>query len=273
MIAYKIPPTEDGVLCALFESFTLKEIPIAVFSSVYEPTFDCRVKTISVLPQNAERVKKGIIKCGGISLLSALFYVMRSQSEIKETVIFNAARKCLAERKNVLDNFQDPDILSFYELKTKISYETHRMLGFIRFEKSAQGIWYSHIEPDNDIVDLVAPHFKTRLPNERFIIHDVKRNIFSVYNGKDIVTFKSNNPITVYLDEDEVAFQKLWGTYFESVAIKERKNKKLQDNFLPHRYRKHMSEFTGNYSSDITVESENSSACIDENTRLLPGKN
>lgn len=243
MIAYKIPSTEEGILCALFESFTLKEIPIAVFSGDFQPTFDCRVKSIAILPNNAARVKKGIIKCGGISLLSALFYVLRSSDELKETIIFNAARKCLAARKNILDNYKDPDILRFYELKTKISFETHRMLGFIRFEKSEQGIWYSQIEPDNNIVDLVAPHFKRRMPKERFIIHDVKRNIYTIYDGVNLLTFKSDKPVTVFLDESEIDFQNLWSTYFKSVAIKERKNKKLQDNFLPRRYRKHMSEF------------------------------
>lgn len=253
MTAYKIPHSSDGLFCALFESFTLNEKPVAVFSGYYQPSFDCKVKTIPILKNNAERVKKGIIKCGGISLLSMLSYALRSSDDFSETVIFNAAHKCLSARKNVLDNYKDADIVLFYELKNKISYEAHRMLGFIRFEKSQSGIWYSHIEPDNNIVDLVAPHFRGRFPDEKFIIHDVKRNILCVYDGKDISTFASDTPITVYLDEDEIEFQNLWRTYFDSVNITERKNKKLQDGFLPRRYRKHMSEFLHNRDTSITT--------------------
>lgn len=242
MIAYKISDGIDGVLCALFESFTMKEKPVAVFTGVFQPSFDCKVKCIELNMKNAERVKKGIIKCGGISLLSTLSYVLRSNDDLKETVVFNVAYRCLCERKNVLDDFSDPSILTFYELKNKISFETHRLAGFLRFEKSVGGIWYSHFTPDNDVVDVVAQHFQSRFCNEKFILHDVKRNKITVYNGQ-LATFISDEPITVYLDKDEIEFQRLWGVYFTSVNVKERKNLRLQSNYLPRRYRRNMTEF------------------------------
>lgn len=251
MIAYKLPDDDDAIFCALFESFTARERPYMVFKGAFQLSFDCRVKTISVIPKNVERVKKGIIKCGGISLLSTIYYALRSQDELKETIIFNAIYKCLSERKNLLDNFKDPDMLALFDLKSKIGNETHRMKGFIRFEKTASGIWYSHFSPDNNVVDLVAPHFKERFPKEKFIIHDTRRNIFSVYNGKDILTFKSDQPITIYLDKEEIEFQGLWQTYFNSVNIKERKNTRLQDNSLPRRYRVNMSEFLAPLDNEI----------------------
>lgn len=253
MIAYKISNDPNGVFCAIFESFTAKEKPIEVFSGIFQPSFDCAVKVIENNPINSERVRKGIIKCGGISLLSALYYVLRSNDDLKETIVFNAAYKCLQKRKNLLDDYSDPDILAFYELKSKIGYEAHRLTGFIRFEKSVGGIWYAHFTPDNDVVDLIAPHFKNRFINERFILHDVTRNKITVYNGKELLTFLSDQPITVYLDKDEIEFQKLWQSYFNSVNIKERKNLKQQDNYLPRRYRKNMSEFLEEYRSPITT--------------------
>lgn len=282
MIAYKIPSGQDGILCALFESFTLKEKPIAVFSGDFQPSFDCRVKQIEIFSKNAERVKKGIIKCGGISLLSALFYLLRSSDELAETVLFNVAYKCLSARKNLLDNFSDADILTFYELKNKISYETHRLLGFVRFEKSDHGIWYAHIAPDNNVVDLIAPHFKGRFPDDKFIIHDVKRNILSAYDGTNIHTFASDKPITVFLDRGEIEFQNLWRTYFNAVTIKERKNEKLQSNYLPSRYRKNMTEFLNGFDTDITsrnsfstenAKSEKNLKKQAENSKLLDVKN
>lgn len=252
MIAYKIPPTPEGIYCALYESFTLNEIPVTVFSSAFQPSFDCIVKTIAVVTDNAGRVRKGLIKCGGISLLSALIYALRSSDELAETVVFNAARKCLDKRKNLLDDFSDTDMLSFYELKSKISYEAHRMLGFVRFEKSVGGIWYAHISPDNNITDLIAPHFAKRFSSEKFVIHDTKRNILSIYNGKKTITLKSDKPVTVCLDRDEITFQSLWRSYFDAVNIEERKNPIGQANFLPHRYRRNMTEFLNNFESEIT---------------------
>lgn len=251
MIAYKISKEKDAIFCALFESFTLKERPIAVFSGAFQPSFDCQVKTINYIKNNAERVKKGIIKCGGISLLSTLIYVMRSSDDLMESIVFSVAHKCLSARKNLTDNYSDPDMLAFYELKTKISHEVHIMTGFVRFEKTLSGVWYSHITPDNDIVDLIAPHFKKRLPNEKFILHDTKRNILTAYDGKNLITLKSDKPVTVYLDKDEIEFQNLWQTYFDYAPVFERKNLRQQANFLPHRYRRNMSEFLGTLESEI----------------------
>ncbi|MDQ4141809.1 MAG: DUF4130 domain-containing protein, partial [Bacteroidota bacterium] len=44
------------------------------------------------------------------------------------------------------------------------------------------------------------------------------------------------------MDEDETAYQELWQTYFNSVNIPERKNKKLHLRHIPVRYWKYLSE-------------------------------
>lgn len=233
----------DGILCALYESFTQKESPSAVYSSSFAPVIGEEVKEIIFDKENADRVKNGIIKHGGISLLSALFYPLRSYSDDKETVVFKAAERCLNMRKNVLDNFSDKFVLRHYELTKQISYEVHRMEGFLRFEE-AEGGYYARFTPDNDIIDLVAPHFKRRFSDEKFIIHDIKRNKLCFFDGEALHFLKPDKPVTVYLTANEQAYSSLWKKYFKAVSITERKNERLQDNWLPRRYRANMSEFS-----------------------------
>ena len=243
MIVYKIPPTKQGILCALFESFTQKEVPNVVTSSDFQPTFDCVVKDIKIDQKVADRVEKGLIKSGGISLLSTLFYALRSNDGLKETTIFSVAHKCLVARKNLVTNYKDPDMINLYEINSRIANEAHRLKGFLRFEKTASGVWYARISPDNDIIDLIAPHFKSRFPNERFLIHDLKRNLVCMCDGRSLKTIKTDQALLVCLHQDEHNFQPLWQTYFDHVTIKERFNPKLQDTSLPKRYRKNMVEF------------------------------
>lgn len=246
MIAYKFDGSRDGLLCCLFESFVKKEQPCALYADDFQLSIDTVIKIIETNEQNAERVRKGIIKCGGITLLSELFYALRSNDDRKYTVIFNVAYRCLKERRNVLEDFADENVLLHFELRRKISNEVHRMTGFLRFEELASLCIYAHFEPDNDIIDLVAPHFTKRLSNERFIIHDTKRNLLALYDGNRIQIIQNDRPVVAYLSENEAEFKKLWHTYFNSVSIKERKNPRLQDNYLPRRYRKNMSEFSDN---------------------------
>ena len=42
--------------------------------------------------------------------------------------------------------------------------------------------------------------------------------------------------------EEEKEYQTLWQKYFDHIAIKERKNSNCQRNFMPLRYRKHLTE-------------------------------
>lgn len=246
MIVYKFDGSREGLLCCLFESFVKKETPCTVCFGDFQLSLDTTVKTIETDLTRAERVKKGIIKCGGITLLSQLFYAMRSNDENKYTVIFFVAARCLREKRNVLEDYADENVLSLFELKRKIGNETHKMMGFLRFEELVSSCIYAHFEPDNDIIDLVAPHFAKRLSNERFIIHDTKRNLLALYDGNQIKIIENDRAVVAYLSSGEAEFKKLWETYFKSVSIKERENPRLQDNYLPRRYRKNMSEFLDN---------------------------
>ena len=42
----------------------------------------------------------------------------------------------------------------------------------------------------------------------------------------------------------EKQFRQLWKEYFDHIAIMERKNTRCQNNFIPDRYRKHLTEIT-----------------------------
>lgn len=45
------------------------------------------------------------------------------------------------------------------------------------------------------------------------------------------------------LDRTKEEYSDLWKVFFDSIAVKERENIKLQNNNLPVKYRKYMTEF------------------------------
>ncbi|MBQ2717359.1 MAG: TIGR03915 family putative DNA repair protein [Clostridia bacterium] len=249
MIVYKFDSTKEGLLCCLFESFSKKELPELVTSSTFQEQFEMQVKIIETNAVNAERVSKGLIKYGSIALLNRLFYALRSSDSLSENAVFQVAYKCLKNRRDETYNLTDSDVLYFTDLCSKINTERHRYLGFTRFSEAQGGILYAHIEPDNDIVDLIAPHFVKRLAL-RFIIHDVVRNKVVISDGKAFEVFKPTTPLVVYLSPKEKEIEALWQKYYQSVNITERKNLKQMHNFMPRRYEKRLVE-TKNLSSPI----------------------
>lgn len=124
--------------------------------------------------------------------------------------------------------------------------ERHRFLGLLRFSEVSNCL-YAAFEPDNDILISIADHFADRLKQERFIIHDIKRKKAVICNeGKWFITdFELNQKILP--TEKELLIQDLWKCYFDSVGINERANKKLQQSFVPLKYRKHLLEFNNSY--------------------------
>jgi len=127
-------------------------------------------------------------------------------------------------------------------LGKRVMGERHRFLGLLRFSDVGHCL-YAAFEPENDILLALSDHFSDRFKNERFIIHDTKRHKAMICQfGEWVITdFDLKEPI-VYSD-GELLFQNLWRQYFTSVGIESRKNKKLQQQFVPLKYRKNIVEF------------------------------
>jgi len=80
--------------------------------------------------------------------------------------------------------------------------------------------------------------------NQQWIIHDKHRNMAAVYDGREyIITGVPHNTAVEY-EEGEDEIQELWVTFFNTLAIEARKNKKLQRQLLPLYFRGNMTEFT-----------------------------
>ena len=124
-----------------------------------------------------------------------------------------------------------------------MTYEIHRLHGFVRFLESASGALYAPLSPDNDVVDLLVPHFRSRLPEFPFVLHDVKRKKAAVYDGKN--TFLAPlEQAEVVLSASEQAWQTLWQRYYKSVNIPQRERLKQMKGYMPVRYWKFMPEFS-----------------------------
>ncbi len=240
---YQCTDTAESFFSAVFDAYKRHETPEKIIFTDYQQ--DLLTEVFFVVPdrEKAQRVKIAYLKYGGVNALNELDRALRSCEEDKMTAAFRYVKRTIDQKTDVSGQLSNADVFRFQDIVARVQRERHRFTGFLRFIETRSGVYYAHYEPDNDITELIAPHFKARLSAQPFIIHDVKRNKLALYNGKDLFYTATNQPPTLILSEDEMALQSLWRTYFQSVAVKERKNKRLQDNFLPRRYRKHMVEF------------------------------
>lgn len=246
MIVYEVEESLEGVLSAVFESYAKREVPdLVMTSSEYQIDLDTTIRKIENNEERINRVKKAIMTYAGEYVINVLRVVMRSESRLKATTCFNYIKEIVDKKKNVSFELANPVTIEFNSLKDKVWLEVHRMKGFLRFTETDKGVLYGHFSPDNDILELLAPHFVRRYKFHNFVLHDVKRNKVFMYDTKGYKIFTPTQPITVYIGEVEEKCRSLYREYFDAVNIKSRPHEKQQRGYLPLRYRKNMTEFTG----------------------------
>ncbi len=136
----------------------------------------------------------------------------------------------------------NPYVLRVQKLARLVHVEAHRYVQFCRFKETKSGVFYSDITPQNDVLPLLASHFTDRFISHSWIIHDVGRGRALIYNGRECLLTDVPKEANVVYTENEGQMQDLWHCFYETIAIKERKNLKVQGQFMPKKYRRRMTE-------------------------------
>lgn len=243
MTTYFFDGTKNGLLTCIFESFYDRRIPDDVTTECVQCGLLDEIVTIKTDNEKAERVYKCLKNCKTKYLVADFNLTFRSGEKKRFKVLFDYLNVAISNKNiDVSKAFALPEIQAFTDLKNRIYTETHRFKGFLRFMETEKGFYYACYEPDNDITKLLVPHFTARLQSP-FIIHDIKRNILALCDGKRYkILDGGDNGVTVFMSESEEIFLDLWQQYYKSINIEERKNLRQMRNYMPERYWKNLSE-------------------------------
>ena len=243
MIVYVYDGTFPGLLTAIYEAFYQKEKPGQIFRKWdYNQNLFSQPIYISSDDDKADKVFNTIKDRISFTALRNVYYAYLSEIDNAEIVAYHYLKLGFKMGKYIDGNHSDDNVSKLHEICKKVGKEKHMMLGFIRFRLIKGNIFYAPMEPDHNIITLIAPHFAKRMSDQNWVIHDVKRNTAVVYNQTEWVMTELEAIQELLIDEEEHLYQKIWKTYFDKIAIKERKNLKLQKGFMPIRYWKHLVE-------------------------------
>ena len=198
----------------------------------------------------AARVWEGLLKTMDAEARSRLYHVFLSEDADRELLIFRYVDLALRATQDISENYANADVRRVQRLAQQMFREKHRMEAFVRFEKTADELFHATIEPDFDVLPLIAAHFTKRYADQRWLIYDRRRHYGLYYDltRTDVVQFEQATAATTtslaatVLDEREPLFKLLWQAYFDHVNIPERKNLKLHRRHMPLRYWKYLSE-------------------------------
>ncbi|MDU4738380.1 TIGR03915 family putative DNA repair protein [Clostridium sp.] len=233
----------EGFLTAIYYSFYCKK-QIASISTKDELEIDLFSETehINADLNKYSKVKNAIVSKIDPLALNKIYKLYLSNYKNKGLLCFKYLKIAFKLGSDVhkylhLDPVRELDLID-----RRVSLEGHRFTGFVRFISVNDNFLYSSIEPDNNILEIISPHFQERFSNEYWIIHDIKRNIASVYNKTCWEIKEMNIEIYNNLKNYNDNFQDLWKGYFKSTTINERINPKLQKRMMPKRYWNNLTE-------------------------------
>ncbi len=239
---YLYDGTLEGFLTGIYHHYYFQKVTGIYAEETYSPTFMEESKVIATHMPYAEKVIQGLkTKISGYAYRHVL-YTFYSDAENKDDLLFRYILFCFHVGKDADRYNTHPCVLPVHKLSRRVSFEAHKFLGLLRFS-DFQGILYAAFAPDHNILLFVAPHFADRMPKERLIIHDTGRDLAAFSNYGEWVITEFKLPQDPVKSEQEKAVENLWKTYFSHMTIENRKNPKLQRQFVPLRYRKHILEF------------------------------
>jgi probable DNA metabolism protein len=257
MVIYVFDGSFEGLLTALFDFYDLKPhggVKV-IWDKYHQPGLLEEIHEVIADNAKAARVWEGLRKKLSRDWLETFYKVYLAEDPQTFSDMFNFARYIFDNPPGAEDNFGNEYIMAISKMERHISRERHRMKAFIRFQKTADGIYYCPIEPDYNVLPLVATFFKNRYADQRWIIYDVKRK-YGLYYDLDRVeeitydfvanidTSKIVLPAAMADDKEELA-SLLWKDYFNSTNIPARKNMKLHIRHVPKRYWKYLNEKEG----------------------------
>jgi probable DNA metabolism protein len=242
-LVYLYDGTLEGMLTAVFEAFRRREEPLNIAQERHlQQSLFCSAVPILTNVASAERVQAGVVNALGARTWENIKRVFLSDDEAKGGVIVRYLLYTMRKGRGSCAHLANPAVSAFEEVLARVSKEAHYMLQFVRFAQLQNGVYFSRIEPRASVVPLIMGHFAARFNVQPFMIYDARHGLSGVFDTERWWLVDARDIEVPSQTEAEDDFQSLWQTFYDTIAIEERRNPNCQRNFMPKRFWGNMCE-------------------------------
>ena len=249
---YLCHDTLIGLCSALYDAWKERRedgnAGIAFYGMLEQELF-CEYVDVTESEQKMMALTHMIQKKLGMEAYTRIYYAAKSTDRNKGTAIFQTlvAARDIKDSRKIMEHLTNPFVRKVFELSRKVGNELHFFKEILRFRELEGGILYAEIEPENDILEGLIPHFENRFPLENWMIHDKVRQMAVVHEtGKHCILVDDltldNERLKQYSDSEQEILR-LWKQFFHDISIPERESYERQRQMVGLKYRKNMVEF------------------------------
>ncbi len=243
MHTYLYDGSFDGLLTVYFYAYKDNDILSICQGAYYQPDLLSQPIILATEQDKTERIRKSIYQKLSHTVMRNLYLLYASELPDCDLLGLEYLRLCYSQGIGINTAKHHPVIRQMEDYRHKVTRELDRVKGFLRFQQIDAAVYYGHFAPDHNQLPLLANHLKQRFSDQKWIVHDERRGCALIYNLHDtmIVPF-TNTEAAQLLQNSHDEYIALFQKYFQTIAIQERTNKRLQDQYMPHRYRQYMPE-------------------------------
>lgn len=241
-LTYRYDGSFEGLLCCVFESYERREIPVAILSPDDGQTMLIPEREIVADAGKAARVAASIPKKMGAEVSGFVRRAFLTCLPGKEREILLFLRLGYRNGPAVMEMLTNETVHTLCRAVEFLDREAHLLKGFLRFSEF-NGALAAEIEPKNFVLPLLAPHFRARFPEERFLIYDRTHGAALVFQSHRAAILPVESLELPDPDEREKETRALWRLYYQTVEVEGRHNPVCRRSHMPKRYWNCMTEF------------------------------
>ena len=235
--------TYSGFLSCVFDCWVNREEPVEfrtpedMCCSLYP------LRTVETDEAHARRVYRSFAKFGREGRNLAIRGFLTCLPD-KELWLWRFSRLGYTQGPKISQNLTDPTVDRLRKAVWHLEHEAHMYTGFVRFSER-NGVLAGEIAPKNRVLPLLRPHFCSRYPQENFVLHDRthREALFHRPGPKGWAILPVEDFALDSAGEEERVWQRLWRSFYHTIAIEGRYNPKCRMSNMPKRYWAMMTEF------------------------------
>ena len=259
MRVYLYDGSFEGFLCCVGYSYKNRERPMDIVSLESGQSMFYDTVVIDTDPDRAAAVyrfiadKTGQDRRSGNNQYTAGYVTPKvfvklaflSCLDKKEMLIYDFIGLAIKHGAEVLGQITNDVIHTLLKAVRHLEREAHLLKGFTRFKvlkSEPDEYMIAQISPKNMVLPLLAPHFCDRYKNQNFLVHDNVHSMALLYEKGQESMFGLDKFEPGELHEEEAEYQRLWKQFYNTIAIKERKNDRCRMSLMPKRFWSNMIE-------------------------------
>lgn len=228
--------TFPGFCSALFDAFARKNCrEIVILPQPEQPTL-LEGTWCEVSEEKFERVTGSIRHQFSERLLQVVYEAWLSHRPKMDTCLFQFLKLCYHYKQDLTRMMQVDTVQQVILAARYAQGEAHRMLGLLRFRKVEKEIYLADMEPECELLPLVAEHFADRFAGQSFVIRDFhyRQALFCREGQWRIVEISEMQSMESFSQTDE--FEEMWRVYYKAMTIQQRKNYEQMRRCMPKKY-------------------------------------